>query len=538
MPATLARPTALEAPAGPPGLPPRLTPELLHSLAGGATLAGGRHEVHHVVAPFSGRHIAEVCMGGPEDVRLAVRRARAAQPAWAARSVRQRAAVLMRLHDLVMQRMHETMDLLQLEGGKSRLDAFIETMDVALVARYYGAHGPRALAGGRRRGFLPLLTQTRVGYHPKGVVGVIAPWNYPFTMAISDALPALLAGNSVVIKPAEFTPLIALWAARLCYEAGLPAEVLHVVPGHGSEIGPVLIDEADFVQFTGSTEVGRIVAERAGQSLTGVSLELGGKNPLIVREDADLQRAIPGILQACFSCAGQLCISAERLYVHQARYDEFVAALEQAVGRMVVNDRYDFSAHMGSLLSQEQLDKVSAHVDEARQRGATVIAGGRALPELGPFFYAPTVLAGVTEEMAVFREETFGPVAAVYPVASDDEAVALANDSDYGLHASVWTRDPAGGLALAQRLQCGTVSVNDAYVSAWGSTGTPMGGFKQSGLGRRHGPEGLLKFTEPQTVALQLLGPLAPESFSLTRDQFADVTARGLSLLRRLPGLR
>lgn len=529
---------AADAPAGPPGLPPRITPDLLTSLAAGATLVGGEHDVHTVIAPFSGRPIAEVCMGGPDDVRLAIRRARKAQGAWAARPVRQRAAVLRRLHDVVMRHMHETMDLLQLEGGKSRIDAFIETMDVALVARYYGVHGPAALAGGSRRGFLPLLTRTRVGYHPKGVVGVIAPWNYPFTMAISDALPALLAGNAVVIKPAEFTPLIALWAARLCYEAGLPAEVLHVVPGRGPEVGPTLIDEADFIQFTGSTEVGRLVAEQAGRSLTGASLELGGKNPLIVREDVDLERAMPGIVQACFSCAGQLCISAERLLIHQARLEEFVDAFKRAIGRMVVNDRYDFSAHMGTLLSQEQLDKVAGHVDDARQRGATVIAGGQPLPKLGPFFYAPTILTGVSEGMAMYREETFGPVAAIYPVTSDDEAVARANDSSYGLHASVWTRDVVAGRALGERLQCGTVSVNDAYVASWGATDAPMGGFKTSGLGRRHGPEGVVKFTEPQAVSVQLLGPLAPETLSLTRDQFADLTARALSILRRLPGIR
>jgi len=529
---------ALVTPNGVPGLPPRLTPGLLRQLPEGATLAGGPHETHAVRAPFTGRIIGEVWLAGPEDVGYAVERARRAQKAWAARPVRERAAVLLRYHDLLHERAHEAMDLIQLEAGKARMDAFIETMDVAIVARYYGIHGPGMLAPERRSGFVPMLTQTRVGYHPKGVVGVIAPWNYPLTMAISDALAALLAGNAVVLKPAEQTPLTALYAAKLLYEAGLPAELLHVLPGHGAEVGPALIEAVDFLQFTGSTGVGRIVAEQAGAQLIGSSMELGGKNPLVVRHDADLARSVPGIVQACFSCAGQLCISAERLYVHESLYEPFLDALSEAIGGLVMNARYDFSAHVGSLVSEDQLEKVSQHVEDAREQGATVVAGGRPRPDLGPYFYEPTVLTGVHAGMEVYREETFGPVAAVFPFATDEEAVARANDSEYGLHASVWTRDLAAGRALAERLQCGTVSVNDAYVSAWGSVAAPMGGFKASGLGRRHGPEGLWKFTEPQTVAVQLLGPLAPAYFGITQEAFAGIAQRAVALVRHLPGLR
>jgi succinate-semialdehyde dehydrogenase / glutarate-semialdehyde dehydrogenase len=533
-----ARDLVADTPNGVPGLPPRLSPGLLRQLAEGATLVGGSHEVHEVRAPFTGRVAGRVWLAGPEDVSYAVERARRAQKAWAARPVRERAAVLLRLHDLVHERMHVVMDLIQLEAGKARMDAFVETMDVAIVARYYGLHGPKLLAGERRAGFLPLLTQTSVGYHPKGVVGVIGPWNYPFTMAISDALAALLAGNAVVLKPAEQTPLTALYAARLLYEAGLPAEVLHVVPGHGSEIGTPLIESVDFLQFTGSTETGRIVAEQAGAHLVGSSMELGGKNPLIVRHDADLRRALPGVLQACFSSTGQLCISAERVYVHESLYETFLAESAAATEALVMNARYDFSAHVGSLVSEEQLEKVTEHVEDARQQGATVVTGGHPRPDVGPYFYAPTILTGVHADMAVYREETFGPVAAVYPFATDEEAIARANDSEYGLHASVWTRDLAAGRAMAGRLECGTVSVNDAYVSAWGSAAAPMGGFKASGLGRRHGPEGLLKFTEPQTVSVQLFGPLAADHFGVTQEVFAEVTRHALRLLRHLPGLR
>jgi succinate-semialdehyde dehydrogenase / glutarate-semialdehyde dehydrogenase len=523
---------------GTPGLPPRISPAMLRELAATASLLGGPHETHPVIAPFTGRPITDVWMGGPADVRHAAARARAAQPAWAATPLAERAAVLLRVHDLMMERIQEAMDLVQLEAGKARIDAFIESMDVAVVARYYAIHGPEKLQRSARRGFIPFLSQTTVGYHPKGVVGVIAPWNYPLTMAITDALPALLAGNAIVIKPAEATPLSALWAARLLYDAGLPPELLHVVPGRGSDIGPELIGCVDFLQFTGSTATGRVVSEQAGRRLIDATLELGGKNPMIIREDADLARSMPGIIQSCFSCAGQLCISTERIYVHRQLFDEFVDQFRQAAEELILNTRFDFSGQMGSLVSQDQLDKVTQHVEDARHHGATVVTGGHALPDVGPFFYAPTILTSVGRDMMVFGDETFGPVVSVYPVDSDAEAVALANDIEYGLHATVWTRDLAAGRDVAHQIQCGTVAINDAYVATWGSMAAPMGGFKASGQGRRHGPEGLLKYTEPQTVTNQLLGPLASQTFGLDDFSFAGVTRTALRLIRHIPGLR
>ncbi len=538
--AVLARDLVSDYPADPlgvPGLPPRVSPERLRNLAASASLAGGEHETMAVRAPFTGRAVGEVWAGDEGDVRRAFERARQAQGAWAARPVRERAAVLLRYHDLVLRDSVEVLDLIQMEAGKARIDAFAEVADVALVARYYGVHGPKYLGAERRRGFLPGLTQVRVHHPPKGVVGIIAPWNYPLTMAISDALPALLAGNAVVLKPAEQTPFTALWAARKLFEAGLPPELLHVVPGRGETLGPALVAEADFVHFTGSTEVGRKIGEQAGEALTGCSLELGGKNPLIVRHDADLDRAAEGIRQACFSSAGQLCVSAERLLVHESVLDAFLARFVESVEVMEVNARYDFSAHLGSLVSEEQMQKVEAHVADAVERGASVVTGGRRLPEVGPLFYAPTVLVGVQEGMTLFQEETFGPVVSVYPFRTDEEAVARANASAYGLHASVWTRDVAAGRRLARRIECGTVSINDGFAATWASTATPMGGFKQSGLGRRHGPEGLLKYTEAQTVAAQHGLPIAPLP-GMPQGQYAALVQGALRLIRHVPGLR
>ncbi len=528
--------TADAAPSS--SLPPRLSAATLRRLAAGATLCGGEREAYAVTAPFTGEPVGEVLLGTADDVRFAVARARRAQTRWAVRPIGERAAVLLRFHDLLLQRTQEGLDVIQLESGKARIDAFLEYTDVAIVARYYGVHGPGHLRSRRRAGFVPLLTQAEVHHHPKGVVGIIAPWNYPLTMALTDALPALLAGNAVVVKPAELTPFSALWGAQLLYEAGLPPELFHVVPGRGEEVGEPLIEAVDYLHFTGSTEVGRIVAEQAAGRLTGHSLELGGKNPLIVRHDADLGKAVEGVRQACFSSAGQLCISAERLYVHASIFDEFTTRLAAATEAMLLNARYDFTAHMGALVSEEQLAKVTEHVEDAVAKGASVVTGGRRLPYLGPLFYAPTLLTGVTEAMTLYREETFGPVAALYPFASDEEAIARANDSAYGLNASVWTRDLAAGRRIAAAIACGTVGVNDAYVAAWASTDAPMGGFKQSGLGRRHGREGLLKYTEAQTVATQLGAPLTPAALGLSHERFANLTVRALGLLRHLPGLR
>lgn len=519
-------------------LPPHLSTDLLRRLAAGATLCGGEREALPITAPFTGEPVGEVLLGTADDVRVAVERARKAQVAWAARPVAERAAVFLRYHDLLLERQAEGLDLIQLETGKSRYHAFVEYYAVIATARYYAYHGPNHLRSESRAGFIPLLTQVKVHHQPKGVVGVIAPWNYPLLLVFTDAIPALLAGNSVVVKPAEQTPFSALWGAQLLYEAGLPPELLHIVPGTGGDVGRALTDAVDYIHFTGSTEVGRIVGEQAAAQLKGFSLELGGKNPAIIRHDANLDVTVRGMQDACFLLSGQTCVSVERIYVHESVFDEFVTRFAALTEAMLINARYDFSAHMGALASQEQLDKVSEHVDDAVAKGATVVTGGRALPEIGPLFYAPTLLTGVREGMALYHEETFGPVVALYPFKTDEEALALANDSEYGLNASVWTRDLSAGRRMAERIECGMVGINDGFAATWGSVDAPMGGFKASGFGRRNGPEGLLKYTEPQNVATQLVAPIAPAALGLAQERFVGVVEAGFRLLRHLPGLR
>lgn len=454
-------------------------------------------------SPLTGAVVGEVRWGTAEDVAAAVARARDAQASWAATPVRERSAVLLRYHDLVLDHQEELLDLIQAENGKARVWAFEEVMDQALTARYYARLAPRALRPQRRLGAVPGLVSAREHHVPKGVVGVISPWNYPLVLAVSDALAALVAGNAVVVKPDSQTPFTALRAFELLEEAGLPGEVVQVVTGSGGTVGTAIVDVADYVMFTGSTATGRAVARRAGERLIGVSAELGGKNAMVVTDDVDVDRAAEGAVVAAFANTGQLCISIERIYVDSRIADRFTRTLAARTADLRLGAEQSYGPQVGSLASARQLDKVRHHVDDARAGGATVVAGGRHRPDVGELFYEPTVLVGVTPEMAVHREETFGPVVAIYPVGSDDEAVARANDTDYGLNASVYCDDRRRAVAIAARLQAGTVNVNDGYSSAWASIDAPMGGMKASGLGRRHGREGLLKYTEPQTIAVR-----------------------------------
>ncbi|QTE29920.1 succinic semialdehyde dehydrogenase [Pengzhenrongella sicca] len=462
---------------------------------------GARTEM--TFAPFTGGPLAAVPLSTPDDVARAARLARAAQRTWAARPVAERAAVLLRLHDLVLTQQSDILDLLQLESGKSRVDAFAEVADIALVARYFGRRAGALLADRGVGGLVPVLTQVRVRRHPVGVVGVISPWNYPLALSLGDVLPALVAGNAVLLKPDTQTALTALWGVEQLEAAGLPAGLVQVVVGDGESIGGAVVDAVDHVCFTGSTATGRIVGAQAGRRLVGASLELGGKNPLYVADDVDVEVAAEGAVRACFASAGQLCVSIERVYVHEAVADAFVVAFVRRVRQLVLGAGLDYQADVGSLTTAAHLAKVTAHVEDAVARGATVLTGGTARGDLGPLFFEPTVLTDVPADALAFREETFGPVVAVYPVASDDEAVAAMNDTEFGLTASVWTRDVRRGRAIAARIEAGSVNVNEGFAASWGSVAAPQGGWKASGLGARHSATGLAHVTREQTVAVQ-----------------------------------
>lgn len=496
-------------------------------------VASPRAEMMTALTPMTGGPLAEIPLSTPDDVRVAVDGARAVQPSWAQLPVGARAQIMLRFHDLLLAHQVEMLDLIQLESGKSRLHAFEEIVDVCQVTRYYARTAARRLAPRRHVGLVPGLTQITEIHHPKGVVGIVTPWNYPLSMGITDVIPALLAGNTVVVRPDTQTSLTLLLCADLLRRAGLPPRVLQVVLGRGGVVGSAIFDQVDYIQFTGSTRTGRTVAKQAGERLVACSLELGGKNPMYVAADADLDRAVEGAVRACFASAGQLCVSIERLILHESVAEDFLARFVPAVQAVRLGTQLSYDVDMGSLVSAEQAEVVHRHVEDARAKGATVLTGGRPRPDLGPWFYEPTVLDGVTPQMEVYREETFGPVVSVYRVSSDAEAVRMANDTEYGLNASVWTRDLARGRRIAQSIEAGTVNVNEGYGAAYASSHSPMGGFKNSGLGRRHGAEGLLKYTETQTVAVQrMMGLGVPPQ--LTTESFTKVMSGFLSTMKAL----
>lgn len=510
---------------------------MLQRLSTRLAVEPGERESISILAPATGEELGTLPHATEEDVDAAVRRARSAQSDWGKLRLRDRARLLLRFHDLVLERRDEGLDLIQLEGGKARQDALEEILETANVSRYYGRAARSHLRPRRRRSALPLLTGAWELHHPVGVVGIIAPWNFPLILGITDALPALAAGCGVVCKVDSKTPYTALWAAMLLDEAGLPRDLLQILTGSGTELGPKLIERVDYVMFTGSTGAGREVAVRCAERLIGCSLELGGKNAMIVLEDANLGRAAEGARKGSFSHAGQICVGMERIYVLDSIYERFAERFVEVTRSMRLGVSFGYDDDVGTLLSQHQLEKVSEHVEDAVGKGATVLAGGRARPDLGPFFYEPTILADVTPEMALYAEETFGPVVSLHRVSSEEDAIQLTNGSPYGLNASVWTRNARRGKAVARRIEAGTVNVNEAYGAAWSSSGVPMGGFKDSGLGRRHGAYGIEKYTDPQAVVVQRLLPISgPRGFSTAR--WERLVTMALRILRRIPGWR
>ncbi len=483
--------------------------------------------------PLTGQPLAMIPQSSEADVKEAFARARRAQQAWSQTTLEQRSQLLLRLHDLVLDRQDEIIDLICWESGKARKHAFDEPLHIALTARYYARTAHHHLDTERKMGVVPGLTRVEVNHVPKGVVGIISPWNYPFTMALCDGIPALLAGNAVVTKPDAQTMLSALLGAELLEEAGFPAGLWNVVAGPGRELGTPIIERADYICFTGSTATGRLIAQQCADRLIGCSLELGGKNPLLVLRDADLDRAAEGAVRASFSNAGQLCVSMERMFVADQVYDRFTEKFVERTKAMALRPGIEWGSDMGSLISQEQLDTVVAHVDDAVGKGAKVLAGGKARPDLGPFFYEPTILEGVTPEMTCFGNETFGPVISLYRFHDEADAVSRANAGEYGLNASIYSKDTKRARVIARHIKCGTVNINEAFGATFASIDSPMGGMRESGMGRRQGSEGVLRYTESQSVAVQKLLRFAP-MFGMSDETYAKVMTANMRLMKKL----
>lgn len=484
--------------------------------AGGGPSTGdgraGDGETIEVVNPATGETVADVPALGAPAVGDLVARAREAQPHWERVGFEGRRRVLARLRRRVLAEDERIIDLLQREGGKTHEEAMVEVTFLAMSLGFWPEHGPELLADRTARSWSPLTFGRRniVTYQPRGVVGVIAPWNFPLVLSVGDAIPALVAGNTVVVKPSELSPLSVQLVADLLGECGAPDDVLLVATGRGPT-GAALVDEVDFVHFTGSVETGKKVAHRAIDRMTPYTLELGGNDPMIVLADADLDRAADAAVYYGMLNSGQVCMSVERVYAEAPVYDDLVERITARV-RALRQGRPGGpgSADIGAMAMGEQVQRVAEHVADALRRGARAVTGGRAGEGPG-HYYEPTVLVDVDHGMTALREETFGPTLPVMRVADAEEAVALANDSPYGLTASVFTRDRRRGEAIARRLEAGSVTVNDAMTHIF-AFDVPMGGHKASGIGARHGPEGIRKFCREKVVIVP--------PFVLGRDPF------------------
>lgn len=461
----------------------------------------GNGDAIPVVNPATGERVAEVAENGPADVAALVARARAAQPAWQALGFRGRAKVMRDLRHWVVENRESLFGIYASESGRIREDSlFVEFAYPCDSLAFWAKRASKYLRAERIRAHSPFVRgrKIHVHYEPRGVIGVIAPWNFPISIGIGDAIPALMAGNSVVLKPSEVTPLSALAFARGWEEIGAPAHVFAVATG-GTETGRALVDQADMIQFTGSVATGREIAARAGRRLVPVSLELGGKDPMIVLEDADLDRAAGVAVRMGLLNSGQGCISVERIYAVESVYDEFVAkVVERAKAVRLGSFDEPGAAEIGPMIFPPQLEKVERHVRDALGKGARVLTGGRRREAPGQY-YEPTVLVDVDHEMDVMREETFGPVLPIMRVRDESEALRLANDTSYGLDSSVFTRDLARGRRVAGQIKAGATCVNDAVTNLF-VLEAPFGGMKESGIGGRGGPHGIRKYCDEHTV--------------------------------------
>jgi len=481
--------------------------------------------------PATGKVIRTLPVDSAEDVRAAAERARAAQPGWEALGFEGRGRVLRRMQKWLLDNGDRVVQSIVDETGKTHEDAIVvEVAYGAGALGFWAKHAPDYLAEEKIRTSNPFVLGRKlvVRYAPVGVVGVIGPWNYPLVNSFGDAIPALAAGNTVLLKPSEVTPLTSMLLAEGFRECGMPEHVLQILVG-GADTGVALIDEVNFVMFTGSTATGKKVMSRAAETLTPVALELGGKDPMIVLADADLERAANAATYYSMQNGGQTCVSIERVYVEAPVYDQFVDAVTERVKALRQGvPTGPGTVEVGAVTFSPQLDIIRRHVEQARDAGARITAGGHVREGDGRFF-EPTVLADVDHSMSAMTEETFGPTVPIMKVADAEEAIRLANDSPYGLGASVWTKDGARGEQIARRLESGYACVNDANVN-YIAYELPMGGWKDSGLGVRHGAGGIRKYTRQQAILVTRV--------ALKRDvHFFPYTARTTKLLARLTKL-
>lgn len=455
-------------------------------------------------APATGDLLGEAPIMGADEVRAAVERARRAQEAWGALPVEERAERVLRFRDAVVDRADEIVDLLSRECGKPRHEALLhEVMVVADLATYFSREAARILAP--RELSLHLMKHRRswVHYTPRGVIGVISPWNYPFQLPLRDVLLAVIAGNAAVLKPSEVTPLIALKAKEIWDGAGLPEDVFQVVTGYGPT-GAALIDAGiQMCIFTGGVATGRKVAAACGERLIPCVMELGGKAPLIACADADVERTAQAIVYGGFSNSGQACIAVERVYAHREIHDRLLERTVELTRSLRQGDPQKDFVDVGAIIFPQQIDIAERHIKDAQEKGANLQTGGHRRPGPGQFF-EPTILSGCDHSMTVMTQEIFGPIVPFMQVSTEEEAVRLANESHLGLNAYVFTGDRDHGRRLAERIRAGSVLVNDV-LSNGGTPEAPFGGIKQSGFGRVMGEDSLRDMCDVQHISADRL---------------------------------
>lgn len=477
--------------------------------------------------PATGEVLSEHKIATPEEVHATVARARAAQPPWQALGVSRRIAILRRFQELLLAERDHVAQIITSECGKPLVESLLTEIVVTLDSVRFSienAHKvlrPDSISHGNP---VMKLKRGKIVYEPIGVLGIISPWNYPLSIPASDAIAALVLGNAVVIKPSELTPLTVLELQRLLRGAGVPQDVLGVVLGEGPT-GAALIDSGmDKIIFTGSVATGRRVGEAAARQLVPAVLELGGKDPMIVLDDADVEVASSAAVWGAMMNAGQTCISVERCYVHRKLMPQFLAACTEKTLRLKIGNGADPNTDVGPLISERQLQIVEAQVEDARAEGAKILTGGKRLPDIGQLFYAPTLITDVTPAMKLMQEETFGPLLPVVPFDSDGDAIRMANDSPFGLAASVFTRNQRRGNSIAERLRAGAVLVNDV-LSCFAIPEAPHGGVRASGIGRTHGVMGMRELVRPKYIASDML----PKMKKIWWFPYGDTVTRQMS---------
>lgn len=483
---------------------------------------GGSRDGRRVLAlssPATGEPIDEIVVANADDVKNAVARARAAQPAWGALPVAERASYLEKALAVLVRRQDEFLEIILRESGKTRTEAImIEIFPSCDSLQYWAKRAPKMLRDEKKwMHLLGMQKRLRMTYRPLGVVGIITPWNGPFVLSANPTVQALVAGNAVLLKPSEVTPRSGQLIADIFEEAGLPKGVLQVLHGDG-ETGAALLDAGvDKISFTGSVGTGRKVAEACGRNLIPATIELGGKDPMIVCADADLDRAVPGAVFGAFMNTGQVCCSVERVFVDEKIYDSFVERAVELVKSLRVGPGPD--TDLGSLFWPQQMEIIERHVNDARERGATIHCGGKRKESEKGLYFEPAVITEVTPDMLIMKEETFGPILPIMRCRDEEEAIRLANDIPYGLSSSVWSKDQARATAIARRIDAGSTVINDSGM-VYGALEAPFGGRKTSGVGQANGGAAALRswsFAQPivsnrfQVKAEQVWYPFAKD---------------------------